>query len=317
MVSLLFHASRRYLIEILLRHKTIIALLSLFFCLISIPFITIYLPAYKEVGQYSFTEASAMIPRPVSYLLMGDGNYWWRALQRFAGALPHCWEHNIGFGFILSGLWILFSLQTLFKSSQERSQAFVSALVISTNIVILLALDYNGWSPWRYVYEYVPGAKSIRSVSRISLITIGVIIVTLVASTVKLGASQTVFSKWQSRFFFALLSLACVEQIGEANSFDKSKISTELESAAGRVSKDCLAFYVINGITPQDQIWDMQAWAIYVAALTKIPTLNGYSGQFPPQWNLLDVNSSNYQVEVGNWVVRHNLTGKICSLGIQ
>ncbi len=46
---------------------------------------------------------------------------------------------------------------------------FLALTVLSVNLLLILALQYHGHSLWHVIYKLVPGAKSIRAVSRVMI----------------------------------------------------------------------------------------------------------------------------------------------------
>jgi len=52
-----------------------------------------------------------------------------------------------------------------------------------------------------------------------------------------------------------------------------------------------------------------------IAAMTQIPTLNGTSSQFPPEWfGLYQVKDPAYEANVRKWIERNEIKGNICRL---
>tara|TARA_B100001146_G_scaffold213537_1_gene214000 strand:+ start:196 stop:465 length:270 start_codon:yes stop_codon:yes gene_type:complete len=74
LVLLITHTARTYLMKFVKNNLIIITFTSVIFILFLIPFIDLYLPILKDNGGRSYQEVDSMLPRPWSYLWMGDEN---------------------------------------------------------------------------------------------------------------------------------------------------------------------------------------------------------------------------------------------------
>ena len=88
-----------------------------------------------------------------------------------------------------------------------------------------------------------------------------------------------------------------------------------MELLAQPVPKDCRAFYVTSPVNARSTLVSVHIDAMFVAQLTGVPTLNGYSGQEPPNWRgLFFLRDPAYLGFVAHWVRMHGLRGKLCAL---
>ena len=54
-----------------------------------------------------------------------------------------------------------------------------------------------------------------------------------------------------------------------------------------------------------------------VARIMGLPTINGYSSNFPRGWDLLFHTSPSYSSGVADWVLSHGLESGLCSLDLE
>ena len=105
---------------------------------------------------------------------------------------------------------------------------------------------------------------------------------------------------------FEQLNLAPVSLV------DRSNELQELSSARSAPS-DCQAFFVIDTGTPRKPLYESSTDAMLVSQYLKIPTINGYSGQYPPGYGPADPSSDDYLQEIEVWALEHDLAEGLCS----
>ena len=62
--------------------------------------------------------------------------------------------------------------------------------------------------------------------------------------------------------------------------------------------------------------YEYQIDAMLVSQRLSLPTINGYSGYFPPGWGLLEPWLPTYAAAVSEWSEEHGLTSGVCSLDL-
>jgi hypothetical protein len=269
-------------------HRFWIALLLLASALAIAPMVAHYLRAAHQVGLRSYAkEIAHYVPRPQSWLYMGDGSWlygWMNGLSPWR-TLPSPHEQAVGLGFltstlVLSGLWT------------RRQQPFVPPLVLAAATVILLVTSAGGdLAAWRFVAPWLPGAMAIRAISRVGLLL-------LVPGALGLAAFLTERRPW----FAVTFGLLCVlEQVRDVPSYDKfaerRKVGAIVEQLA---VKPCRYFYFspILASLPEgnaDRLRSVLDWfqqqhvdAMWASMQAGIPTINGFSGNSPPGWETLE-----------------------------
>ena len=162
--------TREFLIATMRRHRQAVLAAGAVTIVGLVPFCIIYLPAVREVGGWPYTEALRYTPQLRLYFLMADGNFVWSgATQRIlqiAGEDPD-WGQHIGIGLIPTTAWLGLSI---FAATRRRQLPFLALTIMSVYLLVLLTIQYHGHSLWHVVYKFVPGATSIRAVSRFMIV---------------------------------------------------------------------------------------------------------------------------------------------------
>jgi hypothetical protein len=114
--------------------------------------------------------------------------------------------------------------------------------------------------------------------------------------------------------FVALIIL--MEQIQIDNNFSiiRSDQSVKIQLAKG-LPKECQVFYLNSSLTDIPQAF-IQNDAFLVAQVSGLSTLNGYSGIYPPSWNLNSIGDPSYLGRVEEYIKSRKIQGIICELNI-
>jgi hypothetical protein len=164
--ALFLAPSRKALGQRVQRHPMTLALAAAASGLILVPLAQHYLAASKEVGMRSFGEALTMIPSPRAWLHLGPFSWAYGGMSQlpFFRAIPMEHEQRVGLGLVTSAACLI----GVFWMGRKSPSIRLVALVALT--VFLLASQLDGYTGWRWVFEYFPGAKAVRGVSRIALL---------------------------------------------------------------------------------------------------------------------------------------------------
>ncbi len=324
--ALLFASTRGWLLRHLRAQLPAIAAAGGVFVLGALPFAVLYVPVLRQTGWRSYGDARGMIPHWFSLVTMGDGNLWWAWLE---GVLPHFrdqpfyWEHRIGFGAVVTTAWLalLVPVARAVRRWPLRAQAavlppnrayFIGILVLAVTAFYALGMTYFGHSPWWLAFHTVPGIKSIRAVSRYPIVLTLPMAVALAWALDSLLARARLPGRVA---LAALVALAAVEQVGTRQGYDKAHEAARLTALAAQLPKDCQAFYLISPKDAHSSLVSAHIDAMFVAQLTGVPTLNGYSGQEPRDWRgLFFLRDAAYPGHVAAWARQHDLRGKLCAL---
>lgn len=225
----------------------------------------------ESVGYRSYSMVKSMLPPPASFLNLGPYSwlYSWTSDWTIFTSMTLEWEKRLGLGVATSlvvawGLW------------KGRKLLVVKLVALTGASVVALALLVGGeWSLWQYVYSYIPGAQAIRAVGRFGLLL-------LVPASLGLAVALSRLRERRAWALTVAIGLALVIEQGQTMpSYDKFYLRRETESLARSIPTGCTAFYYANTSGPRP-FWELQLDAMWAEMLSGVPTVNGYSSNFPP-----------------------------------
>jgi hypothetical protein len=151
--------------------------------------------------------------------------------------------------------------------------------LINVLIVALVGMVFyrGGDSGWYALHSFVPGASALRAVGRGGLML-------LIPWSIGLGLFiQAMLSEGRPYGSAAVALLCLLEQGMTTGSFDKGENRAAVTALARRVDRRDAAFYY----SPHDASipgYQYHLDAMWAGLECDIPTLNGYSGHYPPGW---------------------------------
>ena len=251
--------------------------------LASVAAIGLLLYQYQSVsGANGFTRATSeiqmMLPTPGSYLLADRSE-----LSSWVGAsvptfsMRH--EHQMFFGL---GLWLvaLIGVWQSVRGLSHRDSGRIALLTLLT--LVLFTLSVNGRSIY-LLFLYLPGISSVRAVSRVVLV-----LLLPLAILAAIGIDSVVNSRLRRAFKWSwmviLLLLLMLETVyyrpytTQISVWRARQLSLRSLLPAS-VSQDSILFATGKPGDYQDGIVELDA--MILAQDMHLPTLNGYSGNFP------------------------------------
>lgn len=245
-------------------------------------------PYFETEKLYGFsrslTEISTMLPRPQSYL-MADNSVLWKSIGNILPNVPMRHEHQLFPGVTASMLLII---GIIGKFPMRSNSKMIWSHLGSVILLVMLTLYINGYSLYK-VMLFVPGMNSIRAISRIQLVLmwpIGVFIAYVVDNLLSIF-SNTKFS-WATLLLYLMAGCLIAESTFYNHStFSKADADARLtlirkQLPASQVDTPILL--VANQEINQDESQEIELDAMLVAQDLGWPTLNGYSGNFPPNF---------------------------------
>jgi hypothetical protein len=174
-------------------------------------------------------------------------------------------------------------------------------MVIVPLTMAVLATEWPGhFVPWHAVYLFVPGASAMRAVSRIGIAivfsaSLGVaLLVDSLIRARRIPPSRTAIllrrrdERKRALIVMTLIAAIVAEQVQEPPSYEKSEGRARVANVLSGIGTSCTAFLY----TPVDSTEDpahLQVDAMWASMQRGTPTVNGYSGNEPPTWDLWDV----------------------------
>jgi hypothetical protein len=248
-------------------------------------------PYYNVTRVYGFSrswnDVLLMLPKPQSYLI-ADHSSIWQAASSFIADFTARREHQLFPGGVII-LIVLVGI-SLRVPTQHRRLAFLNLSAVA--ILVAVTLTINGFSLYHFLW-YLPGIKSIRAVTRIELVLMWPL-------GVFAGYGMDTLLQRQRHWLNVIIYLAAGLLLLESAFYNHT--TTSKADAQARLSslRSQLASAVsAPAAVPADPIlfvarpqWD--PWyapeidAMLVAQDLGWPTLNGYSGNFPPGFQFAD-----------------------------
>src|SRR5271166_6260965 len=141
------------------------------FVLVLLPLAIPYYQTQRKIGHRTWEEIVPMIPHWQSYLHAPE-SFLWGKLLHFGDILPLPFEQAL----FLGALPYLGIVAFVYLSWRRRMSAAGSEIRFAMLGVVLLVgaltLWVSGFTLYRYVWAYLPGARSIRAVTRVALVLI-------------------------------------------------------------------------------------------------------------------------------------------------
>lgn len=287
-----------------------------------IPLLVLYLPQLDAVPSRGWRDGPAVYLIDLQVLFnVGAGNLLWGWIAaRFAGG-----EAQVGIPPVL----LVIGLVALAWSLRERTRALPClAIGVATAALILLTFRWPGdHPPWRLVWQVLPGAEAIRTVSRALLFAIVPLIVIAFV-----WLDRVARPAWATALIVLVL-LAEQVQLRPPLGLDRDT-AVRLLAEVGVPPPDCQVFFVVaarHGDWAAEARAIERAWggdgeavpniwryphnvdAMLIASYHGRPTINGYSSFNPPGWDFADSKAPDYVARVRRYTRQHGLR-RVCGL---
>lgn len=291
-----------------------------------VPFVATYAPVLDQSGSRSYSEVAGLAPRIGDVINVGRHNLIWGRLVTAVlgdGARVDDIHRAVAVTPLLVVAAAVAAVVLVRRAWHARSIDAVgtiglaSAATLAFAIVLPLQFDVGGL--WAWAHRFVPGGGAIRVYSRIEIVAdfLAVITVACWASTVPRERARAgrYSTRWNVRaLMLGALVLVAVEQVNTTTVLRQLDRSDELArlAAVPPPPEGCTSFFVVDP-TREREVW-VQIDAMLIAHEVGLPTLNGYSGQAPPGWDLRAVGSPLYSSAVADWVARSGVDpDSVCS----
>ena len=226
-------------------------------------------------------EVQGLLPRLQSYLI-ADGSGIWKNLAFLSANIKDMrWEHQL---FIGISVFILLVLGCIWRfKSPHRKMAFV--FLGAAAALVLLTLKIGDFTLYRYIFS-LPGSNSIRAVTRIILVLMwptALFISIVVDALLRVSTKVNPFPKLLVFFLFGFLVFESVYFTHNTFSIADSdeRIQQLREQLPSNLPNDPV-LYVINPDEYSGYAIDLDA--MLLSQDLNWPVMNGYSGNYPPDW---------------------------------
>ena len=269
-----------------------------------------YAAAARTVGIRNFDEIVPMLPGPAAYANMGAASwlYGWTAdAGVFRALAPLESEKRLGLGLVTLAL-------VVWGLASRRRDAFVRVVLLTmASLAVLSLLWPGGHTLWRAVYAGFPAGSAIRAVPRVGLVLLFGAAAGLAFAAERLEASG------RTALLAALGVLVVLEQGQTLPSYDKAAAREQVGRIARAIPSGCRAFFYSPLENRGRAAWETQVDAMWASMETGVPTVNGYSSNFPPGWmplhdhNILKerpTDEERLRAALDAWLAAHGVSGR-------
>jgi len=266
-----------------------------------------------------WAEAAEFAMPPLDILNFGRGNYLfgWFFAHIIALLCPLCSRANSEF---TTGIPpVLFALFVASWAWLWRRRAAPPPLLVEMAVAAILSWffcqRFADVTPWRLVYDWLPGAKALRVVSRYQLVLTTPV---LALTTCCLADLSRTIPRTPALLLCALL---LAEELGTGPvGLDRSQ---ELQRVAVPAPPaECGVFFVTAASDQKTAAGRFRALlphnvdAMLIAEMKGLPTVNGFASFNPPDWNLGNPDAPDYTKRVVRYAARHGLN-HMCQLNLE
>jgi len=248
---------RKGLFRLIRRSYLCLAVGALLGLLLIWPLLTTYVE--QAVRSSYRLSSSAVLPKPYIWFLMGKSNllYGWIRTGPFDYLVGNQFSQGVG---------VIVSLLAVIGLIKARTSTGVKIVVVGflTAAVLVTHLTYD-IGLWRYIKDFIPGAKAIRAPARIGMIQ-------MLPVAIGLGFFfQWLVERRYWKWLVLLLVFCLLEQLHvDGPRISKQVLRQEVADAATQVDPECLAFLLIP-TEPKKGFFELSAWT---ALATGKPSIN-------------------------------------------
>jgi hypothetical protein len=192
-------------------------------------------------------------------------------------------------------------------SSQSKLSLITKTAAITILILMCIFTRFGNVSLYKKLIFPLPGLGAIRAVSRVILAMSFLYSVVIAFSITLLHRKATTGLR---KFFYYFLVVACIsEQLfipSKFYTYSKADVVNRHRQLTQRVILDDTPFFNVRSKTSKDRFYPCCAHidAMFASIFTGQPTINGYSGMSPKEYNRLnELDQSSLQ----EWMILHGL----------
>jgi len=271
----------------------------------SLVFLWIYLPVYRE--HHAFPEDQLL-----NALVRPDSSSW----HGVADVVRGLSGYDSLWSFALVALCAALAWVPRFDLDRRTRRQALWCVSVSL-VVLMVPLQFPGFSLWKTAFAPVTGFSVIRDPKRIIYLYELAVVLAAGVFLARLRAASVL-----RRSIPAILLAVMVAQPNRVvfETFRPNESHNRRVAAPIDIAPSCRSFFVRAGSeayrAESNGMWLRHAIdSMYVSLAHSIPTLNGYSAWSPDGWALVNPEEPGYRQEVSRWIERHRLTG-VCEFDI-
>ncbi len=292
-----------------------------------VPFLVTYLPVVHTVGARKYGTAMYFAPAVHDVVNLTTDNRVWGRLLESIWNLPSNAAYEVSYavtplllasvtlGALLLG-WSAWSGRAVLDARRR----FTVALCLTPIILTILPIRTSAGSVWVLVW-HLPGATAIRAADRLQVVSdlVAALALVALASDPWLRGALARCRPWVRVLAALLLVGVVVEQVSlpTTSSLHRTDEIATL-AAVPPAPHGCTTFFVVDRPGRIPFYADLTE-AMLISQRQGIPTLDGYSGETPPGWNLLlapgQVRDLDSYAQV--WANSHGILSGVCRLDLE
>jgi hypothetical protein len=297
--ALLWPAWRKTLFNVIRKDAIYIAVAAIALGAVIAPAAIHYIDAQRELGGHSYDEIKPGLVPPCAWFYPGPNSLTLKFISQLScfNSLPFPGEQGLGLGVVT-----LLAVGTGLFLGRKRPGVILMLCASLTIVAFATYIPSRQWSLWGFLFYWVPGMRAIRIPSRIGLMLLYPAAVGLACMT------DALIQRGWVELAGILAALCMAEQIVDMPYIDKSYHRQRIAAIASAVPRGAAAFYFVS---PQQPPTGVHLDAMWASLETGVPTMNGYSGNFPTgysAWYSASVTtSSDWRLAVGNlmtWIMK-------------
>lgn len=229
-------------------------------------------------AKRELSEISSMLPRPQSYFL-SDGSWLWSSRSEIFAGIPMRHEHQM----FLGAVPILLGVIGFLVGGREKNGLAFPLLSGSLLLLVLVTINVGGFSLW-YLFAKLPLASAIRAMTRIDLVLLFPV---AYLSAVALDQFSSRPVLWKTLLYFVLVPVLVIEfSTASLAVSPKRQWRSRLAELEKFIPDNLPEKPVLFFAQSQGPFYADELDAMWAALNRGVPTLNGYSGLFPPGYSL-------------------------------
>ena len=204
------------------------------------------------------------------------------------------------------------------SSSVSLGDRLGLSLAVVAVVMMILPIRFSFGSLWRIPWSIAPGAQAIRAIDRIGLLA-GFLSCLAIAFAIRALLNSTRGTSRSRRHLevavLLVLTLAVLEQYnnGIVSRIDRHAEMAMLDGTPAP-PPECRAFFITVPKVKPPIFYIANIDAMLISQRVKIPTVNGYSGQVPPNYGaVVNPSSPAYRASVDRWIKRNGIADGMCT----
>jgi hypothetical protein len=268
----------------------------------------IYLRTYLILGPRSRQDLIGNIPPLFNVFNYGESNLLWGSLvQQLAPFFGNgAGDNNYAIAVTPILLIVCIAFLIIFRKNTQSLALFSLGFFF-----ILLTVKFRGISLWA-ILSYVPGFDVIRAIGRVQLVSHFLVCIALAILLVHTNKMKT----FGHILVFGLVSLIYVENMNsKLNAGVDIRKQEILVNLGEQIPEGCESFFTIAGDFNRPN-FAYQVDSMIVAMGARTPTLNGYSGNQPTNWQVNNIQFPDYADRIKKWIKLKNISETICQIDL-